>query len=104
MTDAAADFAQTRRALIDSAKRAGIELYAAGSASKPWSTSLFTGSRHSAVIGAAASPLFDAWLAALPEADLPLRGMFVASVDLGDRAPDGRGNDLISIEILTVAE
>lgn len=104
MTDPAADFAGLRRALIESAKQASVELYVAGSASKPWASAMFTGSRHKAVIAAAATPAFDAWLAQLGNADLAMRGQFVADLDLGDREPDGRGNDVVAIEVLTVLE
>jgi hypothetical protein len=104
VSDAAADFAGLRRALILSAEQAGFELYVAGSASKPWASAMFVGSRHTAVIAANASPAFDAWLAKMPDADLPLRGQFIASLELGERAPDGHGNDVVSIEALTIAD
>ena len=104
MTDAAADFCQLRRGLVASAKAAGFELCVAVGASKPWSSSLFTGSRHTAVVGAEASPAFDAWLAALPELEVPMTRQFLADASVVKHTADGRGREIVTIEFLTVAE
>ena len=104
MTDAAAAFSQLRRGLVLSAKRSGFELCVAGSASKPWATSLFTGSRHTAVIAADPSPAFTHWLAGLAELDVPMTGQFLASADVTEHAADPHGREIVTIELLTVEE
>ena len=53
--------------------------------SRDWSSSLFNGVRLTVEILAAETEPFEAWLAALPEAEFALRGYFVASADLIER-------------------
>ncbi|MGN6818206.1 MAG: hypothetical protein ACTHJR_05995 [Sphingomonas sp.] len=53
--------------------------------SRDWSSSLFNGVRLTMEITAPKNEAFERWLAELPEADLRLRGYFVASADLVER-------------------
>ena len=104
MTDPATSFDQFRRALIASAKSAGVELYVAGSASNPWASALFTGARHTAVIAANCTPAFHDWVAGLGSIDIAMPRQFVASIDVTEIDTDGHGRQVLTIEVLTVAE
>ena len=66
------------RALARSAVDAGCPVALSHDGERPWATATFAGARHtvSAQGDAAALAL---WLAMLPEAELPMRGWFVAS-------------------------
>lgn len=64
------------RALRRSAAAAGCVVTLSHDAETPWSSATFVGGQHR--IEAAGKSL-DAWLATLPEADLPMIGHFVAS-------------------------
>ena len=64
------------RAIRRSAAAAGCAVTLMHEAETPWSSATFVGSQHRvAVVGDA----LDSWLVALPEADLPMNGCFVAS-------------------------
>jgi hypothetical protein len=65
------------RALRRHAEGAGVTLAVTGWQSRPWSSALFTGHRLSVTCTVDGA---DAWLAALPEADLPMRGFYVADL------------------------
>ena len=62
----------------------------------------FNGARHRLTI-ASDDAGFDAWLAGLPEADLPLRGHLVADLAVADPALPAEGRTA-TIEVLTVEE
>jgi len=53
--------------------------------SRDWSSSLFSGVRLTIEINASEDEMFETWLADLPEAELKVRGYFVASADLVER-------------------
>jgi hypothetical protein len=66
-----------------------------------WASATFTGARHELTLEAADSPMLAAWLDALPETDLPLRGHLVADiVATGVSRADGMAR--VTIEALTV--
>lgn len=67
------------RALARSAAAHGCAPELRHETSRPWASITFTGMQHR--IGAIGTGL-DAWLAALPEADLAVPGSFVASCDV----------------------
>ncbi|WP_294332467.1 hypothetical protein [uncultured Sphingomonas sp.] len=71
--------------------------------STPWASVTFTGARHRLVLAAQETPALRAWLAALPDLDLPLSGHLVA--DLAVEAEERRGAALqVSLAVLTVEE
>ncbi len=74
----------TIRALTRQAKGEGVTLTATVIARRRWASALFEGVRLT-IETTAPERNFDAWLAALPEAELPLRGHFVADVELIER-------------------
>ena len=53
--------------------------------SRDWSSSLFSGMRLTVEIKADENEAFEIWLADLPEAEIAVRGYFVASADLIER-------------------
>lgn len=67
-----------------------------------WESATFSGVRHVIAAAAPTSPDLEAWLAALPELDLPMPGQFVAGVELGERF-DGGGTTNVAIHALTIA-
>ena len=67
------------RALIASARPFGVTPHLADVDERPWSSATFTGARLTITLDlAGADPA--AWLAALPEADLPVPGRLVADL------------------------
>lgn len=70
---------QLVRALVASATAAGCPITAEHIALVPWSTATFVGGRHLVAVTTTEPAALAHWLAALPEADLPLRDHFVAS-------------------------
>lgn len=67
--------------------------------SRDWSSSLFSGERLTLEITAPENETFETWLADLPEAELRLRGYFVASADLVERS-----SGIAVVEFLLVEE
>lgn len=90
------------RRLRIAAEAAGVAIDVRDSHAIPWASATFNGARHRLTIAGDDSG-FDAWLAGLPEADLPLRGHLVA-----DLAVTGRESladqQVATIEALTVEE
>ncbi|MEH3159352.1 MAG: hypothetical protein PGN08_10765 [Sphingomonas taxi] len=71
------------RALADSAARHGVTIRRRELHERPWSSATFTGHRLTILVtvaGAASA----AWLAALPEEDLPVPGRIVADLAVRD--------------------
>lgn len=94
---------QLERALVHGAREAGIALAILSADWSRWASATFTGARHRVTVAAPASPAFDAWLAALPEAEFKLRGHLVADLVVGD---DRHDRDLVEVEleVLTVED
>jgi hypothetical protein len=88
----------TIRALTRQAKGEGVTLTATVIARRRWASALFEGVRLT-IEAAAPERNFDGWLAALPEAELCLRGYFVADAELIERQPS-----TAIIELLVLAE
>jgi hypothetical protein len=91
------------RALTTSAATAGCPVEIADSDWTRWASATFTGARHLLALRGEASSALDAWLAALPEADIALRGHLVADVVIGN-VRHVSGTVTISLEVLTVEE
>ncbi len=86
------------RRLRIAAEAAGVAIEIVASEATPWASATFNGARHQLTL-ASTDAGFAAWLATLPEADLPLRGHLVA--DLIVTGGDGR---VATIEVLSVEE
>lgn len=84
------------RALIADAARHGLGITIDDWRSHPWASATFTGARHAATLAVTGDPA--TWLAALPDADLPLRGHLVA--DIVARADAG----IVTVEALTLTD
>ena len=90
------------RRLRIAAEAAGVAIDVRDSVATPWASATFNGARHRLII-ASDDAGFDAWLAGLPEADLPLRGHLVADLAVADPALPAEGRTA-TIEVLTVEE
>ncbi|MEH3041477.1 MAG: hypothetical protein PGN21_15615 [Sphingomonas paucimobilis] len=86
------------RRLRITAEAAGVAIAIVASDATPWASATFNGARHRLTLESGDAG-FAAWLAALPEAELPLRGHLVA--DLIVTAADDR---VATIEVLSVEE
>jgi hypothetical protein len=91
------------RALLASAEQAGCPVRIAASDWTRWASATFTGARHVLKLEAASSEAFDAWLAALPEAEFALRGHLVADATVESVRREGETATAI-VEFLTVEE
>jgi hypothetical protein len=89
----------TIRALVRQAEGKSVTLTATVIARRRWASALFEGVRLTIEAMAPESD-FDAWLTALPEAELPLRGHFLADAQLIERQSPGAA----IIELLVLAE
>lgn len=75
------------RALKASAVTAGVAVEVADARARPWSSATFTGERVELTLRVA--PEAAAWIAGLGEADLPMRGWFVADLVAASLSDDG---------------
>jgi hypothetical protein len=91
------------RALLASAERHGCPLAVTASDMTRWASATFAGARHRLSLGATASAGLDQWIAALPEAELGLRGHLLADAVV---AQVRRAGDSVTIEaeFLTIEE
>ena len=71
--------------------------------SRDWSSATFTGERHRLRVELADDAATAAWLAALPEAELAVRGRLIADVAVREARRGGGRVDAI-IEALTIVE
>lgn len=63
-----------------------------------WATSLFVGERLTVAVAAEDDDPLGAWLATLSEADLPIRGGFVASIEVRARERCRATLDLLLVD------
>lgn len=89
------------RAIEADARRAGCAVTLARAETKRWSSATFAGARHALAIEAPDSPALEAWLEALPEAELPVRAQLVADLTVTGVNRDA-GIARVAIEALTV--
>ncbi len=87
------------RALRRSAEEHGVSVTLEPVSETAWESATFSGLLHRIAIAAADSPALDAWLRALPEADLPMPGQCVADVVVSART-DGAA----TIAVQTILE
>lgn len=69
-----------RRVLERHAERDGVELTVSAWRCERWASATFIGAQHRVTLSAAPGAALDAWIAALADADLPLRGHLVADL------------------------
>lgn len=86
-----------------SAAAQGCAVAVSEGAWEPWASVSFTGARHRIALEMAATDAAHAWLAALPELDLPVRGHLVADLHVA-REDVERGRLHVLLEALTVEE
>ena len=93
--------AQLMRAIDADARRAGCAVTLAHAVSTRWSSATFAGARHELALEAVDSPALEAWLAALPEVELPVRAHLVADLVIKG-VTRAAGMATVAIEALTV--
>lgn len=74
------------RALVRSAAAAGLRVEVVDPRTRPWSSATFTGERVKLTVRVEREA--GAWLTGLPDADLPMRGRFVASLTVKEVGAD----------------
>ena len=84
------------RALRIDARSAGATMIVRATDERCWASATFAGIRHRIDLAVEPGPAADAWLGALAEADLPMRGHVVADL-IVDRHAAG-----VRLEILTI--
>jgi hypothetical protein len=89
------------RALLKDAARAGCPVLRLTADWDRWASATFNGARHRLTLRAPRSAAIDRWIAALPEADLPLCGHLVADIEAVARRDHG-GTIEFDLEALTV--
>jgi hypothetical protein len=87
------------RVLEASAADRGVTLTAHLLQSRAWSSALFSGERLTFDLAADDDEAFEAWLATLPETELPLHRYFVADADM-----TARGTGAATVELLVIEE
>lgn len=95
--------ARLDRALANAALAAGLEAAVIDHRSRPWASATFTGTRHAVTLLAKRSPTLGGWVAALPDAELPLRGHLVASLAV-DGIEDNGHEVWLALTVLTIEE
>lgn len=91
------------RALDLSAQGAGLNLTIRHTDWRRWASATFTGARHELTVELPDGDAAERWLAALSEAELPIRGHLVA--DAVVLRKHGEGDLLVvALEILTVED
>ena len=92
-----------RRAIERDADGHAVELRIVWSDMTRWASATFTGARHELGLTGPSSATAEAWLRALPEADLRMRDHLVADLKV---VAVGRGDGVLTatIEVLTVEE
>lgn len=90
-----------RAALSRSAAATGCRLTVEATVTTRWASATFAGARHRLTLHGEDAAALDVWVAALPEADLPLRRHLVADVAVLS-VVRADGNATIEIEALTV--
>lgn len=95
--------ARLAAALTGSARLAGIDVAVTAHRSRPWASATFVGAHHALTLLAPRSPGLGGWVAALPDAELPMRGHIVASVAVDRIEDDGEAVTLV-LDVLTLEE
>lgn len=91
------------RALDRSAQGAGLNLTIRHADWRRWASATFTGARHELTVELPDGDAAERWLAALPEAELPIRGHLVADAVILRTHGEGETR-VAALEILTVED
>ncbi|WP_066797406.1 hypothetical protein [Sphingomonas soli] len=91
------------RSLVAQAESAGCAIAITRSDMVRWASATFVGARHILTLSARGSPLLDAWLAGLRDAEFSLRGYLVAELVVMGTIRDG-GSVTATVEVLTVED
>ncbi|MES2058385.1 MAG: hypothetical protein V4564_20780 [Pseudomonadota bacterium] len=91
------------RAIERESQEAGCPAAISTATWTPWASATFSGARHLVSLTASASSALDEWLAALPEADIDVRGHLLASMAVNSLR---RSENTVTIELeaLTIEE
>lgn len=95
--------ARLGHALAASVRGAGVAASIAAHTASPWISATFEGARHDVTLAAPRSPLLGRWVAALAEAELPMRGHLVASLAV-DRIEDDGAIVTLTLTVLTIED
>lgn len=91
------------RALERSAATHGCEAVATLLATRDWGSATFVGARYDVEVVLAAGPAAEAWLGALPEAELPMPRQFARDVRVIAR-DDADETVRLTIEVLVLED
>jgi hypothetical protein len=91
------------RALLADAARWGVTFAVERARATAWASATFSGARHHLTVRGESAARAQGWLAALPEAELPVRGNLVADLAVLAQARDGDAWSA-ELELLTVEE
>jgi len=86
------------RAFATSAAGYALPLSARSTRCRPWASSLFVGHRLTIAVGSDDDARLDAWLIALPEAELTWPGHFVASTEVVERSANAATIEVLIVE------
>lgn len=89
------------RALRTTATASGCAVSLEPILATAWESATYSGTRHTLAAVAPASPHLFAWLAALPEIDLPMPGQFAAGICVSERI-DRDGTTTFTVKALTI--
>ncbi|WNO53295.1 hypothetical protein [Stakelama saccharophila] len=92
-----------QRSLLRSAQGKGLSVGIMVADETQWASATFTGARHTIWLRAPDDESVESWLAALPDAELPVRGHLVADLVLIGRRSCA-GEIVAGIEALTVED
>ena len=93
--------ARLERALVTAAARASYDLAIVAHQARRWASATFTGVQHEIVVTAPRGIGFGDWVAALPEAELPIPGHLVASLAV-DRIEDDGTHIALTLTVLII--
>lgn len=96
--------ALVNRAIQRSAAQAGCPVEIMASRWSSWASATFNGARHHLTLSAVQSDALDRWLAALPEAEIDIRGHLVADIEVRGVSRSEDGSALIELEVLTLSD
>jgi hypothetical protein len=95
--------ARLARALVANAQAAGCTLTVEAAQAKPWASATYVGDQQSLVVHATPAAAARRWLAALADADLPIRG-HVAMPPAMDGVEDTDDGVRVRLTVLTLRD
>lgn len=95
--------ARLARALVADARAAGVTATVETASERPWASVTYSGARHRLTLTAGDAPGLAGWIAALPEAELAVRGHLVADLVV-EAVTVADGVATVVTEVLTLVE